>query len=368
MRKVTVPVKIILILLSLCLAVSGSVGYGALPVCADTYREGDITYLDSEIREASDEMVNDWALEAGLIEEAVDSEKICTRMDLIRILWIRNCRPEYKADALTTKITDVSEEDIYPAIWAHKNNISTLTGKKEFRPNTELTHGDVLQTLWFIKGKPIATEDITGFEYLDSSSTYYLAVLWAAEQKLLIRDERTYFDGSAKCRLIDALRYVYYQYHVRSTFPITREQLVAAAENVTIEARLNNYHYGDSHGLPPTSDGIISCDRLVAKALWDLGYTDQDVGGFTLGYNSMFRYLSEHGFVQSFDLADVGYGSIVCTTAGPYGHTFVCVSWDPSTNTTVKFDEGSEARIYAVQPFTEGWNGGDFRCVFNIPD
>ena len=262
----------------------------------------------------SDDTVNDWAVEAGLIEEPVDSESICTKMDLIRVLWLRNCRPEYKADALTTKIKDVSKEDTYAALWAYKKGISAIDAQKNFKPKTQLTHGDVLQTLWFINGKPVASGDITGFENLDTSSTYYPAALWAADQKLLIKDEKTNFDGSEPCRLIDALRYVYYLYHVRATFPITKAQFIAACEGVTIQAREGNYHYGDSDATPPTTDGFISCDRLVAKALWDLGYTDQTPGGFANGHEDMFPYLLDHGFVQSFDIADVGYGSIVCTS------------------------------------------------------
>ena len=355
-------------MLSVSVFVSAVAGYGTRTVYADTRREGDIVYLDSEITDVSDDTVNEWAMEAGLIEEPVDSESICTKMDLIRVLWFRNCRPEYKADALTTKIKDVSKEDTYAALWAYKKGISALDAQKNFKPDTQLTHGDVLQTLWFVNGKPVVSNEITGFVDLDTSSTYYLAVLWAADQKLLIKDEKANFDGSAACRMIDALRYVYYLYHVRSTFPITKTQFLEACEGVTVQAREGNYHYGDSDATPPTTDGFISCDRLVAKALWDLGYTDQTPGGFANGHEDMFPYLLDHGFVQSFDIADVGYGSIVCTSSGEFGHTFVMVSWDPSTDTVVKYDEGSEARIYSIQPLQEGWNGGDFRCVFNIPD
>lgn len=355
----------ILLLLGIALFIAAA-GSNVRNVNADEHREGDVVYLDSEIREVSDDTVNEWALDAGLIEKAVDSEKICTRMDLVRILWIRNCRPENKAEAMTTKLADVREEDKYAALWAYKNGICAVDAEKRFKPDTEMTHGDVLQTLWFVKGRPAVTEEITGFENLSTSSTYYLAALWAAEQKLLIKDEKTYFNGSEKCRLIDAVRYIYYQYHIRSTFPITRKQFVEACEFVTIEARENGYRYGDSNGIPPTSDGYISCDRLVAKALWDLGYTDQGEGGF---YGSdMFGYLLDHGFVQSTDPSDIGYGSIVCTTAGDYGHTFVSVSWDPSSGSIVKYDEGSDSRINSVQPAYEYWGGEDFRCVFNIPD
>ena len=168
-------------MLSVSVFASGAAGYGTRTVYADTRREGDIVYLDAESSDVSDDTVNDWAVEAGLIEEPVDSESICTKMDLIRVLWLRNCIPEYKADALTTKIKDVSKEDTYAALWAYKKGISAIDAQKNFKPKTQLTHGDVLQTLWFINGKPVASGDITGFENLDTSSTYYPAALWAAD-------------------------------------------------------------------------------------------------------------------------------------------------------------------------------------------
>lgn len=367
MRK-TIVIRIVTGIIGIALFLTAIAGIIIIPVYSDDRREGDIIYLDSEIREVDDETVNEWAMEAGLIKEGVDSVKICTRMDLVRILWIRNCKPEYKADALTTKFADVKKADIYPALWAYKKGVCAVDAKKRFKPDTELTHGDVLQTLWFVKGRPAVTEAVEGFENLDSSSTYYQAVLWAGEQKLLIKDEKTDFDGSRKCTLIDALRYVYYQYHVRSTFPITKKQFIEACDRVAEEARLGGYQYGDSNSAVPTADGIISCDRIIAKALWDLGYTDQTPGGFTNGNEDMYTYLITHGFEYSLDLSDVGYGSIVCTTAGEMGHTFVVVSWNPATGEIVKYDMGTQGRIDSYQPFSEGWSGGDFVCVFNIPD
>ena len=93
MKKIKLFSRIVSILLSVSVFTSGSAGYGTRTVYADTRREGDIVYLDSESSDVSDDTVNDWAIEAGLIEEPVDSESICTKMDLIRVLWLRNCRP-----------------------------------------------------------------------------------------------------------------------------------------------------------------------------------------------------------------------------------------------------------------------------------
>ena len=153
---------------------------------------------------------------------------------------------------------------------------------------------------------------------------------------------------------------------------ITRDQFVAACGKVTETARTRGYIYGDSRSEVPTADGKISCDRLVAKALWDLGFTDQQVGGITCG--SMIDYLDAHGFVKSDKLSDIGYGSIVLikhTTVSYWSHAFVTLSFDQSTMTFDSYDCGANSLIQSVQPFHNRSWLGTWRTspvtVFNIP-
>ena len=64
------------------------------------------------------------------------------------------------------------------------------------------------------------------------------------------------------------------------------EDLVDAVAGVYQMAHDNNFQYGNSVTLPPCEDGFISCERLIARALWDLGITDQPNGG-VLGSRAM---------------------------------------------------------------------------------
>ena len=154
---------------------------------------------------------------------------------------------------------------------------------------------------------------------------------------------------------------------------ITREQFVKAVANVAATARKNGYIYGDSRRAVPTSDKKISCDRLIAKALWDLGFQDQETGGITCG--TMRPYLRNHGFVESRSLSDIGYGSIVLimhTTTTYYSHTFVTIGFNRSNMTLSRYDCGSNTRIQSVQPFVDDpWPSSwrtDNLYVYNIPD
>ena len=152
---------------------------------------------------------------------------------------------------------------------------------------------------------------------------------------------------------------------------VTREKFVEAVRNVYETANDNKYRYGDSHATPPTSDKIISCDRLIAKALWDLGFTDQPVStkttsGITVG--NIDTYLRRYGFEKSVSSKDVTYGSVVAVgDSGNCTHVFVAVS-DVFDGIVVKFDAGSQTRLESAQPFFETWDSARFIACYNIPE
>ena len=144
------------------------------------------------------------------------------------------------------------------------------------------------------------------------------------------------------------------------------EGFMNAVKNTVSYAKSNSYHYGDSHGVPPTSDGLISCDRLASKALWDIGYTDQRKGGEVV--STLDNYLTSHGWKKSTNINDCKYGSIVLvshsgTSGSPY-HAFVVNSYKNGVMTT--YDEGAEWRIHAKQPFTMGWGQSSIYGVYNM--
>ena len=116
---------------------------------------------------------------------------------------------------------------------------------------------------------------------------------------------------------------------------------------------------------------LISCDRLPAKALWMIGYTDQPQGGIVIG--TMTNYLKEHGFQVSTSKSAIKRGSIVLVggSNGPT-HTFVMASYDPKTEKGLRYDAGSNRRIAQQQPTMEpvlypGSANGKLYAVFNLP-
>ena len=147
--------------------------------------------------------------------------------------------------------------------------------------------------------------------------------------------------------------------------PFGVEEFIASVASVYQMAHDSGYEYGNSSTLPPCEDGFIACDRLIARALWDLGYTDQPQGGMQIvsGDLTEEEYLTTHGFIKINDQSKLMRGDIVLQDDGKDGgpkytwHTFVLVEYDPVTQMCSKYDcghftpEGID-RVSSEQPFT----------------
>ena len=152
---------------------------------------------------------------------------------------------------------------------------------------------------------------------------------------------------------------------------ITIKEFLNSCKQVVDRARTGGWIYGNSTALPPCSDRIISCDRLIARALWNLGFTDQRRGGETCG--SLDGYLSKHGFIRSTSFSDIKPGSIILVKHNGYNywsHAFVAVSFNKNNFLTDRYDTGSNQRIQSVQPLKNlAWGyRRDVVLVYNIPE
>ena len=152
---------------------------------------------------------------------------------------------------------------------------------------------------------------------------------------------------------------------------ITVEQFLKSCKTVVDTARTKGWRYGNSTTTPPCNDGIISCDRLVARALYDLGFTDQIKGGETCG--SLDKYLTNHGFERATNFSAIKRGSIVLVKhegKDYWSHTFVALSFDGNSFKSSRYDTGSNERIQSVQPLQNVHWGyrKNVVLVFNIPE
>lgn len=159
---------------------------------------------------------------------------------------------------------------------------------------------------------------------------------------------------------------------------MTPAMLIAAVAAVYWMAHNGGYRYGDSHALPPCADGVISCDRLIARALYDLGFRDQPAGGITV--LNMERYLLKWGFKKILPGAGLKPGDIVLMKQNGTSHPTAMWHAYFVTNVYVingvtyvdKYDMGSQDRIRASQPFRKclvnEWSWRSFYCAFRLEE
>lgn len=148
--------------------------------------------------------------------------------------------------------------------------------------------------------------------------------------------------------------------------------LLKAAKNVTETARVEGWTYGDSHSKKPCADKKISCDRLIARTLFDLGFRDQRDGGETC--ETLDKYLVDHGWKKVTDKASIKAGAVVAVRSKKHNyidHVFIVKSYNKTKDTCAKYDEGSDQRINSVQPFKNvplvEWPDKVFVCAWNVP-
>ncbi len=145
-----------------------------------------------------------------------------------------------------------------------------------------------------------------------------------------------------------------------------------AVKKVADKARKSGWYYGDSHSTPPCDDKKISCDRIIARALYDLGYTEQPGGGITI--HNMAPYLAGWGFV-SVAKSKILPGAVVAIkdkVDNTITHVFVVSKYDPKTEICNKYDTGADWRIQSKQPFKnvpliEWPSARKFMYAYNVP-
>lgn len=156
----------------------------------------------------------------------------------------------------------------------------------------------------------------------------------------------------------------------------TAERLIQEIEAVYKMAHNGGYIYSDSTVLPPCADHKISCDRLEARALWNLGMTDQRKGGEVC--STFPAWFEKHGFEKVTDKKKLKVGDMIFVDDERHNnvpdwkwHMFTIKDYNPKSGMCHKFDCGSNERIKANQPFyvqLEEWGGSKkFRFAYRTP-
>lgn len=335
---------------------------------ADNTIDPDVVFFDKSVRSVDEYTITQWAETAHVItdEDIAKFSQPCTWEQFFTFLWRTNGAPVRSSINFED---DYQKEQESILAWAQKTGLASATGGKQQMASV-MRHGDAQWAFWHLKGEP---EPSTNAHNLPIG-VHEKAELWSCDVGFIVREEQMNSNPDKTLSVKEALTYLYYSYHRRSetAFRITVDQFLSACQNVMDTARMYGYRYGDSHAANPTTDGIISCDRLIAKALYDLGYTSQPTGGITCG--NADQYLSAWGFERSTSLASARRGSIMLVKhAGKSytSHMFVFAgNFDMNTMTGDRYDAGSQYAINSQQPLRglSFWYNPYDVIVYNIPE
>lgn len=159
------------------------------------------------------------------------------------------------------------------------------------------------------------------------------------------------------------------------------------AKKVADYINAKGYKYGHAQINPAIDRGatekIVSCDRFVAWALFDTGFSYNHLRkhGFTLyGNENLEYYLKSMNFTRIDDEKDIRGGDVIFVGSSerlalpeewkPYpDHTFLCAG-AAGEDKFYRYDAGSDKRIQSVQPTAEiiGYPNKAFRFAYRAPE
>lgn len=146
--------------------------------------------------------------------------------------------------------------------------------------------------------------------------------------------------------------------------------MTGTAAKVGKQANKESWKYGDSGSVIPCADGKISCDRIVARTLWDIGYKDQPRGGYTIN-NGLFEFLESIGFKKTTKKSEIKAGAVVAVGNGEIEHVFIVKTYNSKTDICCKYDAGSDYRIKQNCYFSNvelcEWSDRRFIAAWNVP-
>ena len=328
----------------------------------------DIIQFDKSVRSVDEYTITEWAKNAKVITEndIISFNQPCTWERFCTILWRTNGSPIRSSIDFENTIQQEQESIL---VWAERVGLVNKKAGKHQMAST-MRHGDIQWAFWHLSGEPEPSSNPHSLP----AGMHEKAEFWACDIGFIVREEQMTSNPDKMLTVQEAVTYLYYYYHRRAerAFRITVDQFLNQCQIVMDTARINGYIYGDSHAENPTTDGIISCDRLIAKALYDLGYTNQPVGGITCG--NADEYLSEWGFERSTSLSSAKRGSIMMvkhTWLSYTSHMFVCASdFDFVTLHCDRYDAGADSLIQSQQPLRNVYFQfkTDDIIIYNIPD
>ena len=142
-----------------------------------------------------------WAVERGITDGVTENKfrpnRICSRADVLALLWQYDRCPHY---GRTPGFTDLSADDSrYSALcWAADAGIADDSEDERFRPDDCCTRAEAVLFLWRYAGSPSATGAMR-FRDVPADSAYRMAVLWALKRGVTRGTSKETFSPDVPC-------------------------------------------------------------------------------------------------------------------------------------------------------------------------
>lgn len=153
-----------------------------------------------------------WALSKG-ITSGIDEthfapDAVCNRAQVVTFLWRVTGKPE--PESTENPFGDVSAGSFYEkaVIWAYETGITTGTDATHFSPESPCSRGQVVTFLHRFRGCPDSTNN-TDFSDVSAGSFYHKAVLWAAQRKITLGMDGSYFRPELPCSRAQIVTFLY---------------------------------------------------------------------------------------------------------------------------------------------------------------
>ena len=133
----------------------------------------------------------------------------CTRGQVVTFLWRALGAPE--PESLNNPFVDVkSTSPYYKAIlWAAEQGITAGFDASHFAPNEPCTRAQVVTFLWRTEGKPAPESEENPFVDVKSTSPYFTAILWAAENGITSGYGNNDFRPNVTCNRGQIVTFIY---------------------------------------------------------------------------------------------------------------------------------------------------------------
>lgn len=154
-----------------------------------------------------------WAVENGVASGYPDGtfrpNNDCTRGHVVTFLWRANGCPE--PTTKTNPFKDVSSSSpFYKAIlWAAENKITTGYSDGTFRPNAPCTRAHVVTFLWRSEGKPAYTSKAELTDVSGLNKDFTNAIYWAAEEGITTGYYDKTFRPNNVCTRAQVVTFIY---------------------------------------------------------------------------------------------------------------------------------------------------------------